>query len=621
MPLVAQLLGPPRVLRDGVMQPGPKGRKVWALFAYLVLSTTRPSRQQLVDLLFPDAEDPSGALRWNLSELRRLLGGPETVGSGRVVELRLPETTSIDVRVLMSGTSIEATQLDGLGSELLEGVNVQASAGFDAWLLAERRRIQGVSEAVLREAALRALAAGNAEKGVVLATRLVTMAPFTEDAHALLIRAFAGTGDDVAARTQLEESVELFRRELGVDPGPELAEAAGIRPASSTQPAIGGGRTALRALLESGEAALSAGAVGAGIDALRGAVAASAETGDRDLEAAACLALGGALVHAAKGRDEEGAATLHRCIAAAEAAGQRVVAASAHRELGYVEVLRGDYVRARTWLREAEALAESEPTELAWIRAVTGTCLADVGAHEQAVDAYEEAVRLAESVGDRRLQAWALAFMGRSALMRGELERAAERLGVSRELCAAERWTAFLPFPEALDAEVSLRIGDLDRAAENFEHAYTLGSQVDDACWEAYGVRGFALVEAVRGGPEGAVMIMDRAINCCDRQRDTHLWLRAYVLDALCAVALAAADPMAERWIADLGSLTARAGMQELSVHSYLYRHALGDADAIEGARILAASVENPSLHERVEAGTPPLVDVLRGPAVAAPGP
>ena len=82
MALVAQLLGPPTVARDGAPCPAPRGRKVWALFAYLALSARPPTRQLLADLLFPEADDPASALRWNLSELRRLLGGPETVGSG-----------------------------------------------------------------------------------------------------------------------------------------------------------------------------------------------------------------------------------------------------------------------------------------------------------------------------------------------------------------------------------------------------------------------------------------------------------------------------------------------------------------------------------------------------------
>ena len=75
MPIAAHLLGPPLMVRDGVVYAPPKGKKVWALFAYLVLSERQPTRPQLIELLFPDAEDPAGALRWNLSELRRLLGG------------------------------------------------------------------------------------------------------------------------------------------------------------------------------------------------------------------------------------------------------------------------------------------------------------------------------------------------------------------------------------------------------------------------------------------------------------------------------------------------------------------------------------------------------------------
>jgi len=77
MAIVAHLLGPPLMVRDGVVYAPPKGKKVWALLAYLALSARQPTRQQLIELLFPDAEDPAGALRWNLSELRRLLGGSE----------------------------------------------------------------------------------------------------------------------------------------------------------------------------------------------------------------------------------------------------------------------------------------------------------------------------------------------------------------------------------------------------------------------------------------------------------------------------------------------------------------------------------------------------------------
>lgn len=612
MAIVAHLLGPPLLLRDGVVYASPKGRKVWALLAYLALSERRPSRQQLVDLFFPDAEDPGAALRWNLSELRRLLGGSDTVGSGNTVQLRLPEGSVIDVHVLMAGTSLEAVELPGLGRELLEGVEIEGSPGFAAWLLGERRRLQALGEAVLREAALRALASGRARTAVELATRLVAADPLNEDAHVLLVRAFAGTGDRVAVERQLSASVDLFRRELGVEPGPELVEAAAI-DASRPSRAVGVGRAALQALLESGEAAVSAGAIEGGVENLRNAVAGGRESGDIGFEAAALLALGSALVHATRGKDEEGAAALHRSIAAAESTGQRGLAASAHRELGYVEVLRGDYLRARTLLRGAEELADGSPIELAKIRAVTGTCLADVGAHEQAAAAYEGSARLSESVGLLKQQAWSLAFRGRTYLLRHELDNAEETLEQARELTRSERWTLFLAFPEALLAEVWVRRGDLDRATEAFEHAYALGCQVDDACWEAYGVRGFGLLKAARGDLAGAVETMGDALTRCARQRDTHLWLRAYVLDALCAVAVAAKHPTAARWVTDLASLTGRSGMRELSVRAYLYRRDLGDASAVDAARVLSVGVENPHLVDLIDPDGPTLLDDMLG--------
>jgi hypothetical protein len=56
--LTIRLLGPPAIERDGLLLRSPRGRKGWALLSYL---------------LFGDADDPLGALRWTLAELRRSL--------------------------------------------------------------------------------------------------------------------------------------------------------------------------------------------------------------------------------------------------------------------------------------------------------------------------------------------------------------------------------------------------------------------------------------------------------------------------------------------------------------------------------------------------------------------
>ncbi len=120
-------------------------------------------------------------------------------------------------------------------------------------------------------------------------------------------------------------------------------------------------------------------------------------------------------------------------------------------------------------------------------------------------------------------------------------------------------------------------------------------------------------LRAARGDLDGSIELMQDALVRCARERDTHLWLRAYVLDALCAVAIAADHPTAGAWVTDLASLAGRSGMRELSVHAYLYRRDLGDPSAVDAARVLAVGIENPHLHRLMDAGGPPLLDDLLG--------
>jgi tetratricopeptide (TPR) repeat protein len=425
----------------------------------------------------------------------------------------------------------------------------------------------------------------------------------------LLLRAFAATGDRDAVDRQLATSEDLFRKELGVAPGPAVYRAAEIRrphPASAS-----GGRAASRALLDAGEAAVAAGAIDLGLQNLRRAAAGAGENADRGLESAALLALGSGLIHAARSRDEEGAVALHQAIAAADRTG--AIAAAAHRELGYVELLRGEYPSALAALGVARGLAGEDRLELARIEAVTGLCLSDMGSHGAAEAALGKAVRLATETGNGKQLAWSLAFLGRNHLLQDRLEAAERALSRSLELASEHRWTAFVSCPEALLAEVWLRRGELDRAEAAFEHALALGSEVDDACWEAYGLRGRGLVLAARGEPDSALTSLQDATTRCLRERDTYQWIRAYSLDAMCATAVAIRHEDAGRYIDELASLSARAGMREMTVRAYLHRRDLGDEAAIKAARALATPVDNHHLLELLTPAAPRLLDELLG--------
>ena len=183
----------------------------------------------------------------------------------------------------------------------------------------------------------------------------------------------------------------------------------------------------------------------------------------------------------------------------------------------------------------------------------------------------------------------------------------------ARDLTVAERWTAFVPYPESLLAEVWIRRGDATRATDALQHSFAVACSVDDACWEAYSVRGLGLLRAADGDLLGSVELMEDALTRCLRQQDTHRWIRAYVMDALCAVSTAAGHPRAASWVTDLGSIAARCTMREFSVHAYLYQRDLGDRDALAAARTLALGVENPHLAELLEEAAPSLLRDLLG--------
>lgn len=168
-----------------------------AVLAYLALSERPVARARLAELIFGGADDPLGALRWALAQLRRALGTPDALAGDPLV-LGLPEGTLLDVGAI-TGEDADASLARG---ELLEGIEPGAGPVFDAWLLVERRRLAGASEALLHEAAHAALAAGRPLDGAALASGGLAADPFDEDAHELLVRCLAAAGDTKSALDQ-----------------------------------------------------------------------------------------------------------------------------------------------------------------------------------------------------------------------------------------------------------------------------------------------------------------------------------------------------------------------------------------------------------------------------------
>ena len=596
--LSVHFLGSPRLERGGGPAEPPRGYKAWGLLVYLLRSRLPPSREHLASLLFPEADDPLGTLRWTLSELRRSLGDDAEVG-GDPVRLTLRPGTLVDVDVLSRGSWMEAVALPGFGHELVDGLVVRSSPGFEMWLEDERRHVAGTTGAVLHQAALALLARGQSEDATRHASDLVRLNPYDENAHVLLVRCLRAAGDHEGAARRAEACTELFRRELGIDPSGALRAAAETSEAPVAGRVSGG--AAVLAQVEAGEAALAAGAVEAGIQRMRSAVTAARTIDDRELLARALVSLGGALVHSARGTDEEGAASLHEGAALAEEAGRADIAATAWREISWVQFLRAQYDRAEESLSRTAELAAGTNEDLAWVDLTRGACRHDTGDYAAAGELLRSGVERARQLPSGQPLAQALTMLGRYHLLRGEIEDAVHVLDEALAEVGARGMTAFVSWPESFRGEIDLVLGDVDAAGARFEHAFALGCQVGDACWESIGLRGLGLVAAARGDVPRALDLLVEAPRLCRRLPDTYLWIEAYALDALCAVAVEHRAEAALRWIDELEAITARRGIKELLVHATIYRARLGEPGAADAARSLAAQVDNPALDGLLE--------------------
>jgi tetratricopeptide (TPR) repeat protein len=276
---------------------------------------------------------------------------------------------------------------------------------------------------------------------------------------------------------------------------------------------------------------------------------------------------------------------------------------SAHRELAFVEVQAGRRATAEDWLDRATAIAETD-SELAAILGVRGMNASDTGRYPAAFEHLRESVERAARAGDERQQAWSLSLVGRAHLLRGEVSQAAVTLAESIELIQRQRWVAFLPFPQTMQAELELSRGDLTAAADHLERAWMLALQVDDPCWEGLTARALGLMHAVSGDHTAANGWLAEAATRAIRVPDRYQWVHAHVLDAMVATALDRDDvERARPWAMTLSALAARCELKELVVRAHLHRGRMGDPAAAASAAALAKDIDNPALATLVAGG------------------
>lgn len=590
-----RLLGKPGF--TGPDAPQMRGRKSWALLAYLALEDSTPSRNYLADLLFAEADDPIRALRWNLTEIRRALG-TDSIGTGDQVNLRIGPGWTVDALEVISAPWWAAEAVETIGRELLEGFGSIGSPGYETWLLSKRRFLQHSAASSLREAALARLGEHQPDKAVASAARLVALDPFDEEGQALLIRCYATAGDGAAAARQLACCTRLLREELGIEPGPAVVEA--VHSTATSDFSRPPGRADIEAKLQAGEAAFQAGAFDAGIECLRDAAKGAHALHDAELDLKAWLSLGSALAHAGRSKHLEAAAALHRTIDIATRTGKNEAAGEAAVEMAWIEFMAARYGRARHWIEKALEFGGDDltiRTRALWIR---GKTWMETGHSARSLADLKAADEFSVELGDRARRSFCLASLGRTLLLRGALDEAAEVLERAVGIGEIEGFTWATPLPQAFLGEVKTLWEQFDEAEDVLQRSLASARQLQDSSFETFACRALGVLSVAKHDEESALGWFKQAYVRAISEPDC-TWALAYTLDALADHSSRSRMPEADRWIEELEALASSTGMRELLCHCYIYRHRLGDETAAGKARALAEGLDNPDLHRLLD--------------------
>ena len=559
-----RLLGPPRLEGFTESHSSPRGKKSWALLARVALAERPISRRELVDELFTEANDPLGALRWCLADLRRALQAP---GLLRGDFLSLSRTgMTVDAWELIDGT----LDPDEIGGYFLDGLSVRDAPGFETWLLLMRGHLQARSLEELRREALALLGAGQTERSSAVAGRAAALEPLDEDAQELFLRSLVADGRSGLAALHLACCEVTFAREgLGISPALRAAvRIGGDRPRGRLQAGV-----VASSLLRSGSDAIDAGSVDAGIETLRRAAEEATISSDQRLHVDVLMALGAALVHATRGFDGEGAIILHQAMALARNLGDDHRVAECLRELAFIDVQAGRHTSAERAIREARIFADARGDDalIAGVLGISGMNAADQGRHGEAVAHLTRSALVAHEATRPRQEAWSLGVLARSLQLSGDLEESLAAADASIRLCERERWNTFLPWPQSWRANALLALDRHHEATEIAERAFALACELGDPCWEGMAARSLALISLKDGDISSAQEWIDEARSRCNRIQDRYVWVSAYVDLAHIQILSQRQSPLVESLASQLYADAIRFDLPEFARWSLAY--------------------------------------------------
>ncbi|AZQ65933.1 hypothetical protein EF888_01590 [Silicimonas algicola] len=216
--------------------PGPKAT---AMLACLASSRDlRMGRTALAELVWGDASSTSDArhsLRQCLVRLRSHLGSAAEVLVADASEVWInPDLVSVDF--IEAQAAVTTCQSDAIVRHSMEvrgrfcaDLDL-GSFGFDTWLRARQTECDRLCADLHAKAAEVLSERNEGDAAIAAARRWLELEPFQDEAHATLIALCVRHGRRQAALKAHLACHDLFRKELGVAPAPEVSEALKTRP-------------------------------------------------------------------------------------------------------------------------------------------------------------------------------------------------------------------------------------------------------------------------------------------------------------------------------------------------------------------------------------------------------
>ncbi|MCO5188949.1 MAG: tetratricopeptide repeat protein [Anaerolineae bacterium] len=204
-----------------------KSPKGCAIVAYLLVTGTVKSREQIADLLW-DATTTAQALNRLRSLLNRLRADlpPEVVIGRNSLHLHPLPNSDIDWITLHNGLATQnddelTAALTAYKGELLDGFYLPDAPRFNEWVTIERENVRQRVRAAYRRLFSAYLAGERSAQAADSARRWLALDLFDEEARRALMQALALDGNITAALAQFEQCRRLLWEELGAEP--ELA--------------------------------------------------------------------------------------------------------------------------------------------------------------------------------------------------------------------------------------------------------------------------------------------------------------------------------------------------------------------------------------------------------------